>query len=168
MILSKLFKSGTSFQGFLNKDKDINRQRTLETYDNIVLEEDIIEKIKGIDVQVFILVFAEIWCPDCMINVPALQKMRDINPNIQISILSREDNESYIEAYKFGDKIKIPTFIIFDADYNEKGVFVEYPQTVKDIVAKGNELEITVARRKYKKGEYIADTILEILDIIHR
>lgn len=168
MIFRELFKSGTSFEGFLNKDKDIDRQKTLEIYNNISLEEDLIQKIKEIDEPIFILVFAEIWCPDCMINVPALQKIKDINSNIEISILPREGNESYIEAYKIGGKAKIPTFIILDANYKEKGAFIENPKTVKDIVDKGNEVEITVAKRKYKKGEYITDTILEVLDIIHR
>ncbi|SDL27762.1 thioredoxin family protein [Natronincola ferrireducens] len=168
MNLHQLFELGVSFQEFLNKDQDINREKTLEIYENIFLTEEMVHKIQKIDTPIYVLAFAEIWCPDCMINVPALQKMKDINPKIEVAILPREGYEAYMSGYKVGGKVKIPTFVILDSQYEEKGVFIETPKIVKDIVAKGNQVEIIVAKRKYRKGEYIKDTIEEILNIIFR
>ncbi|AOY75149.1 thioredoxin family protein [Clostridium formicaceticum] len=168
MIFRELFASAGSFETFLKEDEDVNREKTLEIYENIFLEEQLIEKIKKIDKPIYVLAFAEIWCPDCMINVPALQKMRDINENIKIGILPREGNEAYMEDYKVGGKTKLPTFVILEENYKEKGVFIETPKIVRDIVANGNEVEVIVAKRKYKKGEYITNTIEEILAIIFR
>ncbi|SNS38149.1 Thioredoxin [Anaerovirgula multivorans] len=168
MTFRELFEVGSCFEAFLNKDQDINREKTLEIYNSITLEEELVHRIKEIGAVIKILVFAEIWCPDCVINVPALQKIKEINPNIEFRILPREGNEIYMEPYKVGGKTKIPTFIVLDNDYKEKGAFLEIPKTLKEVVGKGNQVEIIVAKRKYKKGEYISSTIEEILDIINR
>lgn len=168
MTFRKLFESGSVFEEFVNMDRDINKEKILEIYNSIILHEELIHKIKQIDCIIKILVFAEIWCPDCVINVPALQKMKDINPNIDFRILPREGNENYMEPYKVSGKAKIPTFIVLDEDFKEKGAFLETPKILKDIAAKGNQVEIMVAKRKYKKGEYIQNTIEEVLEIINR
>ncbi|AKL97096.1 thioredoxin TrxA [Clostridium aceticum] len=168
MIFREIFASAGSFQAFLKEDQDVHREKTLEIYKGILLQEELVEKIKLIDKTVYILAFAEIWCPDCVINVPALQKMSDNNENIKIGILPRKGNEVYMEKYKVGGKTKLPTFVILDDQYNEKGVFIETPKILRDAIAKGNEVEITIAKRKYKKGEYITNTIEEILDTIFR
>ncbi|ABR50594.1 conserved hypothetical protein [Alkaliphilus metalliredigens QYMF] len=166
MDFKQLFEKGISFEKFIELDEDTNREKTLELYENIVLEEELIQRIRQIQTPIKILAFAEIWCPDCMINVPALQKMKAINEEIQMTILPREGNEEVMENYKLGGKPKIPTFIVMNEMYQELGFFIEMPKTLKDIAARGNQVEVIVGKRKYRKGEYIRDTIKEILNII--
>ncbi len=168
MTFQELFLKGCTFAEFVNKDKDINREKTLEIYQQIELEEEILKDIEAIDTTIKILGFAEIWCPDCMINVPALQKIQDLNSKVEIKLLPREGNEDSLSRYKVGGKAKIPTFIIMDDGFNELGAFIETPKIIKDIVAKGNQVEVVVAKRKYSKGEYVSNTIKEVLDIIKR
>lgn len=166
MTFQELFLKGCTFEQFVNKDMDINRDRTLELYHQIELSEELIASIESIDIPIKILAFAEIWCPDCMINVPALQKIQDINHKLEIKLLPREGNEESLIAYKVGGKAKIPTFIVMDENFNELGVFIETPKVIKDIVARGNQVEVIVAKRKYRKGENVIDTIKEILEFI--
>ncbi|QZY54701.1 thioredoxin family protein [Crassaminicella profunda] len=168
MSIQALFKKGISFMEFVNKDKDTYKERTLEVYKNIAIDESLENDILGIKEIVNILVFAEIWCPDCMINVPALQKMIEINPNFAISIVSREGNEVFMDNYKVNGKTKIPTFLIMDKNFKPLGAFIEQPQILKDIEGKGKQVEIIVAKRKYKKGEYIVETIKEILNMVEK
>lgn len=168
MSFQELYQVAATFEEFLDTDKDIHKEKTLEIYKAIQLDEDLLLKIKSIDSSIYILAFAEIWCPDCMINVPVLQKIVDVNPNIQLKFLPREGNENYIDCYKVAGKAKIPTFIVLNANFEEKGVFIENPKVFKTILTKGNEVESIVAKRKYRKGEYIKETIEEIVDIIMR
>ncbi|QXM07261.1 thioredoxin family protein [Crassaminicella indica] len=168
MSVQALFKKGLSFMEFVNKDKDTYKERTLEVYNSIELDEALQADIKKINHLVNVLVFAEIWCPDCMINVPALQKMAELNSNFVISIVSREGNEAFMDNYKVNGKTKIPTFIIMDKDFNTLGTFIEQPQILKDIEEKGKQVEVIVAKRKYKKGEYIVETIKEILNMLRK
>jgi thiol-disulfide isomerase/thioredoxin len=166
--MKELFKGGSTFLEFVNKDKDTYKEKTLENYHRMEVNQELENKVKEIQEIVHILVFGEIWCPDCMINVPALQKMADMNDKIIVRIVSREGNEAYMTNYSLNGKPRIPTFIVMNHEFQVKGVFVEQPQALKDIVVKGNQAEIIVARRKYQKGEYTNDTIKEIVGMIEK
>lgn len=166
MKLQQLFKKGMFFEVFAPNDGDVNTEKLLEIYNKIEINEDLLSKIKSINKSIHILAFAEMWCPDCIINLPALKKISDINPNIAFKILPRESNEKYMEGYKIGGKPRIPTFVILNDKFEELGVFIENPKILDDIIGKGNQVEIIVARRKYKKGEYVNETIKEIINII--
>lgn len=166
MIFQQLFNLGVSFDVFAPDNQDANIEKLLEVYNGIELDEELISKIESIDKPTYILVFAELWCPDCIINLPAIKKMSDINPNIVFRILPREGNEKYMENYKIGGKPKIPTFIILNDKFEEIGAFIENPKILNEIVNKGNQVEIIVAKRKYRKGEYVSDTMKEVVNTI--
>lgn len=166
MTYGELFALGCTFEEFIDQDKDINKEKALEIYNGIEIDEELIDKIKRIDKTIRILAFAEIWCPDCIINVPALQRIKDINNRVDLKILPREGYEQYLMDYKIAGKVKIPTFIILDENNEKLGVFIETPKILRELVAKGNQVEIIVAKRKYNKGEYIIDTIREVVNMI--
>ncbi|HZK57771.1 MAG TPA: thioredoxin family protein, partial [Clostridia bacterium] len=63
---------------------------------------------------------------------------------------------------------KIPTFIILNDKFEEIGAFIENPKALSDIVSNGNQVEVVVAKRKYQKGEYVNETIKEMVNIIKR
>ncbi|WP_069651033.1 thioredoxin family protein [Caloranaerobacter ferrireducens] len=168
MDASCLYDKGVSFDEFVNKDKDTYREKTLEILNKIKLNDDLINKVKSIDKKIKVLVCAEIWCPDCMINVPVLEKIRQYNDNIDISIVEKDGNEDFFIKYSEEDRVKIPTFVFFDENFKELGSFVEHPKKIKDIISKGNQPNIIVAMRKYRKGEYAEETLKDILEILLR
>ena len=168
MAIQELFQKGITFIEFVNQDKDAYKEKTLEIYSQITVDETLQKAIESIGRPIYVLVFAEIWCPDCMINVPALQKIAEYNNEFSLRIVSREGNEAYMQNYRINGKPKIPTFIFMEEDFTEIGAFIEQPQVIKGIEAKGNQVEIIVAKRKYRKGEYISETIKEILEIIKK
>lgn len=167
-MLNKLFNDGITFKEFLynNEDKE-NSEKAKKFYDAIEFDEDIINSIKNIDRKVNVLVLAEIWCPDCIINVPVLGKMADINNNLHISIIEREGNQEHFKKYEEEGKVKIPTFIFLDEDFNEIGNFIEKPSIVKDVYKTSNQVEIIVTSKKYRNGEYVVEAAKEILNIIN-
>lgn len=168
MDIYDLYNKGVSFEEFVNKDKDTYREKTLEILNKIKLNDDLINKVKSIDKKIKVLVCAEIWCPDCMINVPVLEKIRQYNDNIDISIVEKDGNEDFFIKYSEEDRVKIPTFVFFDENFQELGSFVEHPKKIKDIISKGNQPNIIVAMRKYRKGEYAEETLKDILEILFR
>ncbi|KPU26522.1 hypothetical protein TR13x_09585 [Caloranaerobacter sp. TR13] len=168
MDINCLYDQGVSFDEFVNKDKDTYREKTLEILNKIKLNDDLINKVKSIDKKIKVLVCAEIWCPDCMINVPVLEKIRQYNQNIDISIVEKDGNEDFFIKYSEEDRVKIPTFVFFDENFKELGSFVEHPKKIKEIISKGNQPNIIVAMRKYRKGEYAEETLMDILEILLR
>jgi alkyl hydroperoxide reductase subunit AhpF len=163
MDIRKLYENGMSFEEFISSDDKSYKEKILEIYNNIKIDGEMLQRIKSIDKKINILAFAEIWCPDCVLNVPALKKICDLNTNVNMKILPREGNEEYLEDYKVNGKAKIPTFIFMDKEFNVLGSFIEIPDVIKEIVAKGNQVDIIVAKRKYRKGEFTNETIKDIL-----
>ncbi len=166
MILKDLFFKGISFQEFLESSEDVYKQKIENIKNTINMDKKLMNKIKIIQKKIYILVFAEDWCPDCQINLPGVSFICDLNANINLRIVSREGNEEALNKYKLHGKPKIPTFIIMDEDFDELGVFIELPTILKEIINRGNEAEILVSKRKYKKGEYSKNTIDDVLKII--
>lgn len=162
----ELFEKGISFDEFVNRDSNSYRDKTLEIFSGIKFEENNINRIKNIDKNINILICAEIWCPDCMINVPVVEKLRQINENIHISIVDKDGNEDFFRSFNNEDILKIPTFIFYDEYYNVLGDFIERPNFVKEVYNRGNQPEIIVTMRKYKKGEYTEETLRDILDAL--
>jgi len=72
----ELFQSGVSFNDFVNTDTGSYREKTLEIFDTMEIDDDLLNKIKSIDRKINVLICAEMWCPDCMINVLVVEKMR--------------------------------------------------------------------------------------------
>lgn len=166
MDVYELYNKGVSFEEFVNKDKGTYKEKTLEIFNNIDFNEELINSLKRINKKVRVLVCAELWCPDCMINVPVLEKMRLYNNNIDISIVGREGNEDFFSKFSSTESVKIPTFVFYDEKFNELGSFVEHPKKIKEIIDKGNQAAIIVAKRKYRKGEYAEETLKDILEIL--
>lgn len=166
MDIYDLFNQGVSFDEFVNKDNDTYREKTLEILNSIKFDDQSVKKVKRINKKINVLICAELWCPDCMINVPVIEKMRKYNSNISISIVGRDGHEEFFKKFSKSDSVRIPTFIFYDEKFNELGSFVEYPKVIRDIVERGNQPNIIVAKRKYRKGEYAQDTLKDILDII--
>ncbi|MTI48417.1 thioredoxin family protein [Sporosalibacterium faouarense] len=166
MDINGLFKTGVSFDEFVNQDTDAYKEKTLQILDKIDFTEEEEEKIKSIDENINVLICAEMWCPDCMINVPVIEKMRLLNDFINISIVEKEGNEEFFKKYSPEENVKIPTFVFYDSEFNEIGSIVEHPRQVKQILSENNQPKRIVAMRKYRKGEYASYTLNDVLEII--
>lgn len=162
----ELFEAGISFQDFVNLDEDSYKENTLYVYRNINITDSMVRRIENIDKKINVLICAEIWCPDCMINVPVIEKMKQINDNINLSIVGKDNSKNFFNKYTPDEVVKIPTFVFFDESFNEIGSFVERPNYIKEKQNDENEALKLVTMRKYKKGEYTNETLKDILHII--
>lgn len=161
------FKAGMSFDEFMQTESDESyREKGIEILQSIEFEEKYIKQIANIREEINIIIYGEVWCPDCMINIPVIEKMRTYNDNINLSIFDKQrkiENNIEIEQH-----ISLPTFIVCDKDFQELGVFTEFPSKLKEIIENGNESNVLVNIRKYRKGDYAQETLKDILDMINR
>ncbi|MEG2353206.1 MAG: thioredoxin family protein [Clostridium sp.] len=166
MDLRELYLNGMSYEEYLNSKGEAEKLKSEKVYNELNVKEENIERIKAVNREINILAFAEIWCPDCIINVPALKKISKVNSLIQFTIIGREGNEVYLEDYKEEGKAKVPTFIVMNSCYEVLGAFIERPRVIKDIEVCGDQVKVIVEKRNYRAGKYINECIEEILDII--
>jgi hypothetical protein len=60
------------------------------------------------------LVISEAWCGDAAQNVPILQKMADLNENIELKIILRDENLEVMELYLTNGGRSIPKLIALE------------------------------------------------------
>ena len=66
------------------------------------------------------LVISEAWCGDAAQNVPILQKMADLNENIELKIILRDENLEIMDLYLTNGGRSIPKLIALDKNSLEE------------------------------------------------
>ncbi|MGB3365922.1 MAG: thioredoxin family protein [Acidaminobacteraceae bacterium] len=162
-MLKTLFEQGMTFEDFMNlengKHKDI-----MKSFSSIdAISKELKDQILKVEKKIKILVFGEVLCPDCVINVSALEKLHLVNNKVEFMIVGRDGNEDTIKIYGDKDKSYIPTFVIMDEEYNVLGNFIERPISIKKLSDEKDQVKRILMMKNYRKGEYIDETIWEIL-----
>ncbi|WMR51496.1 thioredoxin family protein, partial [Pseudomonas aeruginosa] len=100
----------------------------------------------------------EMWCPDCQINLAALDFAQRLQPNIELAIISKGRAEDDLRQRLALERIPIPLVLVLDEEFNLLGRFVERPQAVLD----GGPQALAA----YKAGDYLEHAIGDVLAII--
>ncbi len=160
MTYKELFECGMNHESYVGTGTKEERARIPKNYSRINLTEKQMEDIKGIDKKVRFLCVGEIWCPDCQINITVINKMCELNPNLEVSVITRGRGQKFLSEPLEVETVKIPTVVILDENYEKVGLFLEQPKTVKDAS------DYEAIELDYLKGRYINDTVEEVLEII--
>ncbi len=75
------------------------------------------------------IVITELWCGDSAQSIPVMQKLVQLNNNIDLKILFRDSNLDFMELYLTKGGRSIPKLIVFDENGNE--VFQWGPRPVE-------------------------------------
>lgn len=78
------------------------------------IDEEIANKIKAIDTPTTWLVLTESWCGDAGQTIPVMQKIAALNPNIELKLLLRDDNEELMNAFLTNGGKAIPKLIAYN------------------------------------------------------
>lgn len=168
--MQNFFEKGIEYKAFFDgaDDKYKLSMENILKYDSI--SEDTFFKIKEINKELKFLVIGEAWCPDCTINISVLECIKRINNNIEYKIISKNQAESGNEFQKYyvDNKLKIPTILLLNSNYEAIDSFIEKPQIMKevDLLNEENQVERIVKTKNYRKGKYIEETMKEILNMI--
>ncbi len=136
----------------------------VDIYDKTFVSDRNILKLKELDRNINVIAFSEGYCPDCNVSLPMLKRFQEINSNISIYIFKRVGNEKFLEE-NLGEA-RIPTFMFFDKDMKALGVYVEFPQDLKERIIHAKMDEKKQLVEAYRQGKYNLLIEEEFLDII--
>jgi thiol-disulfide isomerase/thioredoxin len=152
------------FDGYLNKNNEEERQNLVEAYEKTVLSNKIVDAVKAIDKEVNIVVFSEGYCPDCIVTLPFVKRMQNLNENLKVYYLGMKGNKELLEEYT--GTSRIPTVMTFTKDMEPKGVYIEVPKVIAEKMAKmpsDKQRELVIEYRQGKYNELIEEELLEII-----
>ncbi len=162
MGIKELFEVGCSFESSVGEGAKSERARIPKNDSRINLTSDVIKQIASIDKEINFLVSGEIWCPDFQINITVLKKFCDINPKLNISVITMARGKKFLAPILGIENFKGPTVVVLDENFNIIGSFEERPSAVK---AFDNFDEIKL---DYLKGKYILDSVNDFLNIMKK
>jgi len=108
-------------------------KRILKTTDAIP---EITETLACFNEKITWLVIAESWCGDAAQNVPVMQIMAEVNPNITVRVILRDENPELMNQYLTNGGKSIPKLICLDENLNELGTWGPRPHFLQDWLKK--------------------------------
>lgn len=95
----------------------LNVQRTSRWDKRGVLDQEIIDLVKGINFPQTWLVITEGWCGDSAQILPFINKMAELNSKISLKVIIREEHPEIMDEFLTDGKSRsIPKVIILDSD----------------------------------------------------
>lgn len=158
------FSAGQTFRDYLAAMTEARRDGFQTSYGLMQLsDEDRQELPRLVQSPLFVAAFSEDWCGDCRINLPVLAKLAETVPLLQLHCFSRDKHLELAESLQVS---RIPTFVFFNANWQEIGRFIERPGSVAQALQNGDEENKRLTRIAYNQGRFHADTVEEILDLL--
>lgn len=97
----------------------LNLHRFNRLWKHTQIDAKLEQVIKSAPVKWKIIMLTEYWCGDAAQNIPILQKAFDLNPNIEMRFLFRDENLELMDRYLTNGGRSIPKMIVMDEDGNE-------------------------------------------------
>lgn len=122
------------------------------------LSEETLEKLKQITEPQLWLVLTESWCGDAAQIVPVLNKMAEVQPNIRLRFILRDENLEVMDAFLTNGGRSIPKLIVAEHEDNSvKTSWGPRPQEVQEMVLMSREelaaIEDAEARKIHTEAE---------------
>ena len=125
------FAQGLTFAAYLAQMRT-NKERFEKRMADAELTPADREAIRGRKLR--ILVITEDWCGDALVGFPALARLVDDAPNVEMRVFLRDANPDVMDQYlKRGLYRTIPVFVFFDEQMNELARFMERQDVVTEL-----------------------------------
>lgn len=111
---------------------NIYRMNRLEK--TVVLNENLIEAAKSISKKYYWVCLTEAWCGDAAQILPILDKLSQLNDNIDLKLLFRDENPEVINDNLTNGAKSIPKLIILDSNFNKLNTWGPRPDTLTEFV----------------------------------
>jgi hypothetical protein len=84
--------------------------------------DDIVQRARALPGSWKLLVLSEDWCGDAVNTIPVLQKLTELSPNLEIRLLSRDENPELMGAHLSPTGARaIPVVMVLDEAFHEHG-----------------------------------------------
>lgn len=131
-----------------------HRMRRLDK--QIQLNDDLAEKIHQINRELTWIVLTEAWCGDAAQLIPLINKMAQLNPNITLRFLMRDENLEIMDQFLTNGRSRsIPKLICIDTEslevIGEWGPRPEAAQTMYDELRSDPDLPYSLIAEQLQK-----------------
>ena len=98
----------------------MNAQRMRRVEKTTVLDDELVKLMLSVQNKMIWVILTEAWCGDAAQSLPALVKIAEASPLIEVKLLLRDENLDVMDAYLTNGGRSIPKLIALDADTLEE------------------------------------------------
>ena len=125
------FAQGLTFSQYLAQMRS-NKERFEQRMADAPITPADREAIRGRKLR--ILVITEDWCGDALVGFPALARLVDGAPDVEMRVFLRDENPDVMDQYlKRGLYRTIPVIVFFDERMNELARYMERQDVVTEL-----------------------------------
>ncbi|MEO0572052.1 MAG: thioredoxin family protein [Bacteroidota bacterium] len=135
-IIDKALQSGMNYSEYrdlvhelatINSNSGLDKTASLANYTQLndrrmkrwdktlSIPDEAVSKIKIQDARVTWLVLTESWCGDASPSLPVMNKLTEINPNIELKIVLRDEHPELMDRFLTNGSRSIPKLIAMDS-----------------------------------------------------
>ncbi|MDQ7815860.1 MAG: thioredoxin family protein [Melioribacteraceae bacterium] len=136
----------------------LNYQRSSRILKTYSVNENLRNLVLQINEPQLWMIITEDWCGDSAQNIPYISKIAELNPMIDLKLISRDDNPDIMDLYLTDGQLKsIPKFVAFDMKGNELFQWGPRPKLAQEVVNKGKNEGLSKDEFLSKLHLYYAD-----------
>ena len=125
MITKERYEQGLTLAQYLD-GMSMNRDRFQRALETASVSEPGRRLIERLGSPLKLLVITEDWCGTSLAYMPAVAKLAEQHPGVDMRIFRRDENPDVMDEFlKRGVHRSIPVFVFFDADMKELARFIE-------------------------------------------
>ncbi|WP_276499097.1 thioredoxin family protein [Pontibacter litorisediminis] len=118
-LLAENKTTGTNHSEAMVEYTRMNMQR-MRRVEKTVLEDELVQVMLSVQTHMTWVVLTEAWCGDAAQCLPAIVKIADASPLIEVKLLLRDENPDIMDAYLTNGGRSIPKLIVLKSDSMEE------------------------------------------------
>ncbi|RIJ42985.1 thioredoxin family protein [Pontibacter oryzae] len=141
-LLAEGKTTGTNHSEAMVEYTRVNMHR-MRRVERTVLTDELLQVLLSVQTKMIWVVLTEAWCGDAAQNLPAIVKIADASPLIDVKLLLRDEHPEIMDAYLTNGGRSIPKLIAMDANTMEVlGTWGPRPEPAQQMVldAKANSV----------------------------
>ncbi|MBC5993631.1 thioredoxin family protein [Pontibacter cellulosilyticus] len=142
-LLAENKTTGTDHSEAMVDYTRMNMQRMRRVEKTTVLQDELVQKMLSLQTPMIWVILTEAWCGDAAQNIPAIVKIADASPVVEVKLLLRDENPDIMDAYLTNGGRSIPKLIALHSETKEVlGIWGPRPEAAQNLVmeAKHNNM----------------------------
>jgi hypothetical protein len=162
-----LYESGQTFADFVSK-ATARKEQWEGNYALKIAPDALVTRATAAGSGWKLLVVTVPGCSDSVNIVPYVASLLDRVPSVEMRLISPSAGKAVQEAHRTPDgRAATPTFILLDAEFNERGCWVERPSELIRLMNAGTDFEGKMAWYDKDRGASSLEEIVQVIEAAH-
>ena len=134
-LLAEGKSTGPEQSDYILNYSKLNNSRMKRLDKTTKISDETAQEIQKLATSQTWLVLTEVWCGDAAQNLPVIHKMAELNKNINLKLVLRDENLALMDLFLTNGGRSIPKLIALDADNNVIDTWGPRPKVATKMVA---------------------------------